>query len=39
MNFSTNTIHIILLILYIYEVLYEYVHNIKKEMKNGIYNI
>ena len=37
MNFSTNTIHIILLRLYIYEVLYEYVHNMKEEMKNEIF--
>ena len=39
MNFSTNTIHIILLASNMYEVLYEYVHNMKKEIKNEIYNI
>ena len=32
-------IYVILLRSNMYEVLYEYVHNIKKEMKNEIYNI
>ena len=32
-------IHVILLRSNMYEVLYEYVQNIKKEMKSEIYNI